>query len=301
LDDGSLLVSGPSADEDHYAVSAAIPADRIMALRLEALGHESLPHGGPGRGADGTFVLSDFTVRMVPEQETFEGRYLRIDLPGANRKILSLAEVEVYCGSQNVARGGTATQSSLDWEGVPQRAIDGGTSGTWEDGSITHTAESEVNPWWQLDLGAVRKIDRIVVYNRMDGPELYKRLSKFRVALLDADRNVNWQRIVRDPPAPSVEIVKTRDNSIPLRYPWPRVIETDTPPPSPPGNVWPPSQVWAIMPTPQTTQVAVFVPTVPLRGQGDKISVTLRTGAPGRRTLGRFRLSATADTLPAGW
>jgi len=32
-----------------------------------------------------------------------------------------------------------------------------------------HTASGEVDPWWQVDLGAVCKLDRVVIYNRTDG------------------------------------------------------------------------------------------------------------------------------------
>ena len=32
-----------------------------------------------------------------------------------------------------------------------------------------HTASGETDPWWQVDLGAVHKLDRVVIYNRTDG------------------------------------------------------------------------------------------------------------------------------------
>jgi len=31
-----------------------------------------------------------------------------------------------------------------------------------------HTASGETEPWWQVDLGAVRKLDRVVIFNRTD-------------------------------------------------------------------------------------------------------------------------------------
>ena len=42
------------------------------------------------------------------------------------------------------------------------------------DGNITedygfHTASEETDAWWQVDLGSVQRLDRIVVYNRTDG------------------------------------------------------------------------------------------------------------------------------------
>src|SRR5205814_7522659 len=96
------------------------------------------------------------------------GRYVRIELPGAFRT-LTLAEVEVYSNGKNVARQGKASQSSTAHGGVASRAIDGNTSGTYNDGGQTHTKEGETNPWWQVDLGKDFPIESIVIYNRTDG------------------------------------------------------------------------------------------------------------------------------------
>jgi hypothetical protein len=57
LDDGSVLASGPSADRDVHTLEIDTDLERITALRLEALRDDSLPAGGPGRAANGTFVL----------------------------------------------------------------------------------------------------------------------------------------------------------------------------------------------------------------------------------------------------
>ncbi|MCH6259295.1 carbohydrate-binding protein, partial [Puniceicoccaceae bacterium K14] len=87
----------------------------------------------------------------------------------------------------NFSVDGTATQSSLDFGGEPSRAIDGNKSGLWSDSSVTHTV-NEVNPWWEVDLGAVQSIGDIVVYPRTDEC-CTARLSFFTVSVLDADRN----------------------------------------------------------------------------------------------------------------
>ncbi|MEE8469641.1 MAG: DUF1549 and DUF1553 domain-containing protein [Planctomycetota bacterium] len=66
LHDGSLLVSGPSADFDVYTLVAETRLSRITGLRLEALAHESLVRGGPGRGDNGNFALSDLQLTIAP-------------------------------------------------------------------------------------------------------------------------------------------------------------------------------------------------------------------------------------------
>ncbi|HVR72849.1 MAG TPA: HEAT repeat domain-containing protein, partial [Planctomycetota bacterium] len=113
------------------------------------------------------------------------GRYVRVELPGRNRT-LTLAEVEVESGGQNVARKGTATQKNTSNAGAARRAIDGNTSGSYGDGGQTHTRETE-NPWWEVDLGEELPIDSISIYNRTES-QLGRRLDGFTLKVLDGVR-----------------------------------------------------------------------------------------------------------------
>jgi len=117
--------------------------------------------------------------------ESVKGRYVRVDIPG--RATLSLAEVQIFSGKTNVARNCKTVQSSMAHGGVPSRAVDGNTNGDWGCGSITHTIENTDTPAWEVDLGKVQTIDRIVVWNRT-GYE--SRLDGFRVTVLDTGRKV---------------------------------------------------------------------------------------------------------------
>lgn len=67
----------------------------------------------------------------------------------------------------NLAKGKTATQSSDASGGVAGRAVDGNTNGAWAGGSVSNTA-SQVEPWWQVDLGGSTRIGRVDVWNRTD-------------------------------------------------------------------------------------------------------------------------------------
>lgn len=62
LDDGSVRLGGPSADKDVHTLAIDTDLEKITGLRLEAIRDDSLPAGGPGRSANGTFVLQSFTV-----------------------------------------------------------------------------------------------------------------------------------------------------------------------------------------------------------------------------------------------
>ena len=128
---------------------------------------------------------------------------IRLELPGAS-KILSLAEVEVFSNGEIISKSGTATQSSVDFKGPPELAIDGNTSGELDkDKSVTHTAR-EANPWWQLNLAQPQIIDQIRIWNRTSG-DLPKRLDGFVLSLLDDSGNVIWRRSFKT--APEVDLM----------------------------------------------------------------------------------------------
>lgn len=141
---------------------------------------------GPG-------FLSPPPKKQETKPSFVRGRYVRIELPG-NKRILSLAEVEVFSGDENVAPKGTATQSSTDHGGAPARAVDGNKNGTYNNSSVTHTKE-EANPWWELDLGGDVDIRKVVVHNRTDDNNaLASRLKDFKLKVLDKERKTVWER-----------------------------------------------------------------------------------------------------------
>lgn len=83
----------------------------------------------------------------------------------------------------NLALGKPATQSSVDYGGLPARAVDGTTSGAWSGGSVTHT-RVEDQPWWQVDLGDRHSIGQIAIWNRTDSC-CAGRLSDYHVLVSD--------------------------------------------------------------------------------------------------------------------
>ncbi|MEL7530721.1 MAG: discoidin domain-containing protein [Bacteroidota bacterium] len=101
---------------------------------------------------------------------TASGRYIMLYQPGTN-KILSIAELQAFGELapvlENLALQKAATQSSMGWGGLAERAVDGNTSGIYSQGSITHTTISD-NPWWRVDLGDNYLLSQIDVFNRTD-------------------------------------------------------------------------------------------------------------------------------------
>ena len=126
------------------------------------------------------------------------GRFVRIELSG--KKTLTLAEVEVFAGPNNVARKGKASQINTSNGGDAGRAIDGNTNPAWEKNGQTHTTEGTDNPWWEVDLGSDQRIERIVIHNREGA--LAGRLKDFTLKVLDKDRVEVFK--LEKQPAPSL-------------------------------------------------------------------------------------------------
>ncbi len=136
--------------------------------------------------------LPDLQTRMTGSQPETLGSFVRIELPGEKR-ILTLAEVEVMSNGKNVAFDGRARQSSTSHNGDASRGIDGNTKGDYANGGQTHTAETTANPWWHVQLDRPAPINSIRIHNRTES-DFYKRMDGFSVQVLDADSKVVFEQ-----------------------------------------------------------------------------------------------------------
>jgi hypothetical protein len=296
LPDRSLRAGGANPDRSTYHLEATASASKITAIRLEALPDETLPQSGPGR-AEGNFVLNELNVAAAPlVPKPVAGRFVRVEIPGAN-KTLSLAEVQVFSGSENVALAGKASQSSIYGDAAAGRAIDNNTDGNYEKQSVTHTADGD-NPWWEVDLGRIVQIDRIVVWNRTDS-NLQSRLKDFRIVVLSESREPVWQRTDAEPPQADASFALAEPTRVELsdasadfsQADWPIERAID-------GNVAADSG-WAISPQVGKPHDAVFRFRRPLEFKGGaKLKLSLVQSYGGQHTLGRFRVSVTDAASP---
>ncbi len=129
-------------------------------------------------------------------------RYIHVGA-GSNRW-LSLAEVQVFSHGENIAPGKTASQSSIYGKGKAELALDGNADGIYANGSITHTMNG-TNEWWEVDLGAMTPIDRIVLWNRTDCA--MERLAGCTVSLLDEKRNSIWNQVTEAKPGRTIHLL----------------------------------------------------------------------------------------------
>ncbi|MFA6545912.1 MAG: DUF1549 domain-containing protein, partial [Limisphaerales bacterium] len=96
-DDGALFVAKNEAAKDTFTVELPLPAaQKLTALRLEALPGDQLPGKGSGH-AGGNFVLTRVRASILPPAGSPGpvARFVRIELPGQKR-LLQLAEVQVF-------------------------------------------------------------------------------------------------------------------------------------------------------------------------------------------------------------
>ena len=166
----------------------------IAALRIES-------------SAEPPFAVSTLSMSISSgEARAPTAKAVRIELPGKQR-MLHLAEVQVFSGSENVALKGRAKQSSTDFGGDAGRANDGNTNGDYSANSVCHTS-AEDNPWWEVVLTQPATIDRVVVWNRTDGGEaIASRTKNYKVILYDAARKVVEERKSDTYPNPKEEHV----------------------------------------------------------------------------------------------
>ena len=121
--------------------------------------------------------------------------------------MLSLAEVEVFSGGENIAPHGKASHSSTYnhvSNPVASRAIDGNTNGDFGVESTTHT-NNETDPWWELDLGIEKGLDEIVIWNRL-GKSVRSQLDGFKLSVLEQNRKSVWEKTFEKAPKRKVVV-----------------------------------------------------------------------------------------------
>ncbi|WP_435008221.1 DUF1553 domain-containing protein [Tundrisphaera lichenicola] len=211
LDDGSVLVE-PKGKTDVTTLTLPVEGSPLTSLRLEALPDDSLPEKGPGHAGGGFTVTKLRATLRAPTDSRPSGRFVRVELPGSG-KFLSIAEVQVFRESENIAPKGEASQSSTDFDGPAKLAIDGNTDGDYTSAkSTTHTASMD-NPWWEVDLKSNGPVDRVAIWNRTDS-DLQSRLDGARIVLLDEKRNPVWTQLIEKAPKLSAEFAPSGDRPI---------------------------------------------------------------------------------------
>jgi hypothetical protein len=77
-EDGSYLVTGKNGNPEDYTLTFETPLSGVTAFRLEVLTDPNLPAQGPGRAANGNFVLSNFRVLVAPKNQPEQSRQVAL-------------------------------------------------------------------------------------------------------------------------------------------------------------------------------------------------------------------------------
>jgi hypothetical protein len=297
LPNDSVLATGETPATDAYHVTVSLPAEGATAIRLDALPDASLPQQGPGRGEGGEFLLYRFTAvrtASIKKLDQVPARHVRIELFGPPRA-LTLAEVEVFSGGENVARKKKASQSSTMYGRHAGLAIDGNKNNEFKRGSVTHTG-NDANGWWSVDLGQETVIEKIVVWNRGNG--CHEPLANHRMVVTDDQGKIRWQH--ENPFAPLPNVAYGPFVLEEERLAFTAVAVDGSSPGSHPGGMLkddgPPGSGWTGRGAGQVS-TAVFTLANALPG-AEQITLHLLTGGPGRGSLGRLRLWSTSAPAP---
>lgn len=285
--DGVISVAKKN-DMDTFTVEVPASGGKLSALRLETFPAPEF----------GNFVITALRAEVVPasDKSALAARFVRVELPGP-KKMLQLAEVEVFSHGANIAPKGKARQSSTYADAAARRANDGGTEGDYAKGSVAHTSGEDNDPWWEVDLQTPQSIERVVVWNRTDGG-VGQRLEGYRVVLLDEQRQVVWKS--EGQPAPVKEQSFAMAGPITVNFttaladyeqdgfPATALLKT---------NKQSPKSGWAVAGAtdkPHTLTLLAATPVV--IPTSAKLRVTLEQNSPYHgHTLGKFRLSYTGD------
>jgi cytochrome c peroxidase len=174
--DGDIKPLGLNEDEKTWLV------DFMTALTDERVRYQRAPFDHPQLFINNGHTGNDRSVlnagNGLAKDET-------IELPAVNAAGVDKPPANFLDGpNQNLALGKATAQSSEYAGSRSGRAVDGNTSGDWSAASITHT-NYEAQPWWQVDLGSVRDLSGVELWNRTDC--CASRLSNFHVLVSSTD------------------------------------------------------------------------------------------------------------------
>lgn len=280
---GALRAGTNLAAEETFTARFSVALKNVTALRLETL---------PDAHAKGEAAVTGIEVlAKMPGAQTTAGRYVRVEgMPG---QLIHLAEVEVYSGGTNVARNGKASQSTTAYGGEAARAIDGNTSGEFANNSVSHTADGDPNPFWEVDLGQELPLERVALWNRTDGLE--KRLVGASLVVLDENRRVVYSEKIEEAPKPTKEFDLSGWRRVELKSATSdSMLERNGP-----GNALSANKNSGWLIALDAPHAAVFALGKPFESGGETLlSITLTQSEQDRPKLTGFRLTATTRPGP---
>ncbi len=291
--DAIIVAGGKNPARSTYSVELPI-VDEVGGLRLELLPHE----GAVGRKDN--VVINRITATRLPADPAagLKGQFVRVELPGSD-KFLHLAEVQVFSSGRNIAIGAKASQISTGFDGPARLAIDGNTDGIFTNKSTSHTAGGS-DQWWEVDLGELRTIDKVVIWNRTDGTTA-TRLAGYRVTILNEARAPVWETKPGGVPLPSMPFPISGAQIIPLSAASASFSQEKFPAEAVLTSALDPAKGWALSPQFRKEQHLLLAPSKPIEAGGHlRLEIHQESNWP-TTTMARFRISVTNDLNAGIW
>jgi hypothetical protein len=289
---GKITAGGDNPAKSVYTIE--LPLNKpLHALRLDALP----VNDKVGRGDN--VVINRIAATLLPPDSSagVRGRFVRVELPGQG-KFLHLAEVEILSGGNNVARAGEASQISTDFDGPAKLAIDGNTNGDYSKAkSTSHTADGN-DPWWEVDLGGLKAIDRVTIWNRTDGGT-EARLAGYKVAILDANRRPVWEQKPKGVPSPSTTFATSGARPVRFIAASADSEQENFTADSVLTDKLDPNKGWAVGPRSNKRHHLLLLPETPVPAGGTLRLVIHQESNWPQTTLAKFGLSSSTDPSAA--
>ncbi len=162
LEDDSILATGSPPDNDTYTITAPASADKITAIRLEALQHESLTSNSLSHASSGNFVLTEIEVTLIDSDPTSE-QETKLTISGAEATF---------------EQGGHPVKDAFDGKRQSGWAVYEGRVVDREHTAIFHFAEPV----------PIAPNQQIKVVLRHDSKHARHNLGRFRLSLTSADQ-----------------------------------------------------------------------------------------------------------------
>ncbi len=286
---GRIIQQGDRPETSHYTIQFPGEGRKVTGLRLKVHKEQTT-----------NFVLSKINASWTPSAPTpIDGRFVRISLKG-DKKMIHLAEVEIFSNGSNIASDGVASQNSTSFGGPAKLAIDGDTNGFYQNGSVSHTAVGK-DPWFEVDLKSIRPIDTIAIWNRMDkGTE--NRLQGYHITVLDDDRNVVWEKSPKDFPEPSTTFSLNGARPLKFRAAFADYEQNGFPASSTIGATVDPKKGWAIGGGLNQPHELTLVLNTPLTlGDGNLKIELLQQSEHKRHILTHFSLATSGNEQLQAW
>ncbi|HEX3989296.1 MAG TPA: DUF1553 domain-containing protein, partial [Verrucomicrobiae bacterium] len=109
--DNSVLAKGTNESATVYTLSFTNVVNGVVALRIQALPHDSLPQHGPGRAKDGNFILSEVSAKILRPDQSSE----LVSFKSARTDYAQAAN-----GSNSLLWGGSQGREKSGWSIFPQ-------------------------------------------------------------------------------------------------------------------------------------------------------------------------------------